>query len=101
MEMTPFDIAISSKEIIMIKALLPYFDPNKRRLLSLYIKTEELMNTLNFDFTKFKVDTNEGMFEVLQKYLSDEENEKISGLTNMMEMFEMFKAMNDLNNMEE
>ena len=33
--------------------------------------------SLNFDFAKFKVDTKEGMFEVLQKYLSDEENEKI------------------------
>ncbi|KIR01390.1 hypothetical protein P261_00204 [Lachnospiraceae bacterium TWA4] len=43
---TPFDQLISNHEQQIIKAAIPYLPTNQKKMLSIYVKTRELMSTI-------------------------------------------------------
>lgn len=44
--LTPFDNAITSKQFQIIKTALPYMPVSEQKIISLFVKTQELKNTI-------------------------------------------------------
>lgn len=101
-----FDNAISDKRLQIMKTALPYICPKEQKLLSLFIISEELKNTVNFykhtsednNIGICSIDndkrTSQNMINDIKKILSDTEKERIDNflnIINMMNMMNLYK----------
>lgn len=60
--MTPFDRLTTTKELQMMKVMLPYTPASTQRMMAFFIKYQELQNTLQF-FRNFKTEKHMADFE--------------------------------------
>lgn len=86
----------------MIKAAVPYLPPNSRRILSIYEKTKELMNTLSLfgrpgaQMQICSAPQREEPMAVLddiRQFCYGEAREKLDNLANMMAVLQMVQIM--------
>ena len=100
--MTPLDYKVSSKELNMLKVLLPYVDIGFQPMLAAYIKYTELratidlfaMNPYVFGTRSSSPDFTDIISSVLP-YLTPEEQESMEQMQNMfntINMFNMFQG---------
>ena len=97
--MTPFDELVSPSNFFYLKLLIPYVPKQMQRLIGIYIKYSEFMNTLHSfygfpdsDLTK----TSDNPFEIFEKlkpYLSPEDFDKFEQIESLLSMMEMMKMM--------
>lgn len=100
--MTPFDTLVTSKELQMMKLMLPYTPSSYQKFLAFYIKFIELQNTIR-TFGLFHSHENPKMFgksavspmdilDDLRPYLG-KESETIDMILSAMSMMDMMKGM--------
>jgi hypothetical protein len=106
-KMTDLDRRASSEPIQIMKALLPYAPPNYQRLLSLYAKTMELTNIIQFfrenpsdvSICASPQNTNQGdplaMINQIRDYCSPQTQEKLDHYLNVFAMFQMMSLFQD------
>lgn len=99
---TPFDQLTSSKNLRMMKLMIPYIAPDSQRFLAIYIRFLELQNTIQY-FQSFgsgvrtQTFSNAGaspmeMFQEIAPYMSSEFAETFDQISNMMNMMEMMQS---------
>lgn len=110
--LTEFDSITSTKELNIIKATLPYFSVKGRRLLSLFVKTRELMNTMDLinDNNKLSIcsvppkeqpNINE-LLDDIKIYLDKNELDMITNYMNAVNTIKMYNEyMNVFNNIDD
>lgn len=98
-EITPFDDLVNSHEQQLIKAAIPYLPADKQKLLSIYVKFSELMNTIRLmssteDSMLVACSVEEGdAITAIKKYCSPKEAEVIDNFLQMQQMFAFYKEM--------
>lgn len=96
------DQLIQNDRIQMIKAALPYFHLSEQRFLSLYIKLQELQNTMSLyqqdedtlsacSLRKEDVSIFE-MLQDIQKYCPKREQESIEQILNFINVYQMYQT---------
>lgn len=105
---TPFDNLVSSTQLDMMKLLIPFMPPASQAHFALYIKFQELQETIRFfrdfpegvraeDFTNDEEEAPD-FFKIIKPYLPEENIEIIDNISNMMNMMEMMKQMQAMSN---
>ncbi len=97
---TPFDQLTSSKNLRMMKLMIPYIAPESQRFLAVYVRFLELQNTIQFfrHFTSglhtqnFTPTSPLEIFQEIAPYMSSEFGETFDQLSNMMNMMEMMQS---------
>ncbi len=107
---TPFDNIVSPYTLDIMKLMLPYIKPNSQRMFAIFIKLQELTQTIEyFEHFPKKIFHNEldnqpldftDMISEMRPYLPGNSNSMFDTLANMMEMMEMMKTMQDFNSDE-
>lgn len=106
--LTEFDIATCGTYFQMIKAYLPYTDMNQQKMLAIFIRLAELMQTLEFykdmscnsPLSRSNKDTKH-IFDEIKRYCPKKDCEifeMMSNLGNMNEIFNIYNAMNNPDN---
>jgi len=101
--MTPFDRLTTTQELQMMKLLLPYTPASSQRMLAVFIKFQEMQNTINF-FAKFKagekiqdldkeISSPMDFMEELRPYMGEQERSSMDMMMSAMSMMEMMKGM--------
>lgn len=102
---TALDEMVESDRNQMLKAMIPYLPPSGQRFLSMYAKTQELINTMTLfhnrsyypDMQAASVSVNDPM-EMLQdirKCCGSQSRRQIDQITNLMATIQMMKIMNE------
>ena len=102
---TALDEMVESDRNQMLKAMIPYLPPSGQRFLSMYAKTQELINTMTLfqnrsyypDIQAASVSVNDPM-EMLQdirKCCGSQNRRQIDQITNLMATIQMMKIMNE------
>lgn len=105
-KLTPFDRLISSRQLQMIKLLIPYTPKKSQRMLAICTKFLELNYTIQF-FQNYPTDIHTQAFEKsnfsafdmldeLRPYLPEEEQNMMDSLLNMFNIMEMMSAMQNM-----
>ncbi len=100
MKLTKFDSMLTSKEMQLVKAVIPYIDGDASAMLGMIIKFQELRNAaalrstdavsaMNTDNAQNKM---ENLFNDIREFLSEEEQETMDMMMSMMEMMNMNEA---------
>lgn len=111
MEQTPFDTLISSRQLQMLKLMIPYTPPSGQRMLAIYAKFLELEHTIDF-FRHFHRDIHAQAFDKavsspfdildeLRPYLSEDERNSMDSVMNIFNMMEMVRAMGEMSSEED
>ena len=90
---TALDEMVESDRNQMLKAMIPYLPASGQQFLSMYAKTQELINTM----TLFKNRKNYPM-EILQdirRCCGGEKRRQIDQITNLIAVIQMIKIMNE------
>lgn len=94
-QITPFDNAITSRQFQIIKSALPYIPISDQKVISLFVKFQELKNTIRlFDGTSEETmgicsvngNTNDNLAEMvncIKPFCSDSEKEQLDFLYNI------------------
>jgi len=101
--MTPFDRLTTTQELQMMKLLLPYTPASSQRMLAVFIKFQELQNTIKF-FEKFKSTDKIRAFEKnmsspldfineLRPYMGEKERSSMDSMVSALSMMEMMNNM--------
>ena len=100
---TPFDYMTQTKELQMLKTMLPYMKEAQKKQFAILIKYMELQNTIQVFSQEDKVmsmcSVNEdnknlmGMLQDLRQFCSPKEQETLDMLTNMFSMMETYETM--------
>ncbi len=102
---TPFDNLVSSTRLDMMKLLIPFVPATNQSQLALYIKFQELMETMRifklfpngFSSSDLADDENASdnpyFMSIMRPYLPEENLKMIDNISNMMNMMEMIKQM--------
>lgn len=104
---TPFDNLVCSTQLDMLKLILPFMPPASQSHFALYIKFQELQETIRF-FKHFPEglsshdgretrDENPDFLSIVRPYLPEENLEMIDNISNMMNMMEMVRQMQAMN----
>ncbi len=104
---TPFDNLVCSTQLDMLKLILPFMPPTSQSHFALYIKFQELQETIRF-FKHFPEglsshdgretrDENPDFLSIVRPYLPEENLEMIDNISNMMNMMEMVRQMQAMN----
>lgn len=105
---TEFDSLVCSKELNILKALLPFVSPDGQRFLSVFIKFQELMNTMklvnsissrNKGICKSHPKGESSALDIIDAvkiYLNKEEASKIENYINMFNAIKMFNELSSL-----
>lgn len=102
---TPFDMIISSNKLDMFKLFIPFLPPSTQSSFALYIKFQELQDTVNFfknspnglQKNDSSEDTPTGDFiSKIKPYLPEENREMFDNISNMMNMMELMKTMSSM-----
>lgn len=101
--MTPLDCKVSTKELNMLKVMLPYVDFHFQPMLATYIKYTELRATIDLFAggadvfgTGHKSPDFSDIISAILPYLAPEERESMENMQNIintMNMFEQYKDM--------
>lgn len=106
---TMFDSIISDKKLQIIKAAIPYIPIGEQKFISIYVKLEELRNTMDI-FKQPSVGEvgicslpNEArnpseMLNAIKTYCNDYERELLDLLTNFMSAFRIYNSYKGQNN---
>lgn len=108
--LTPFDKLISSKQLQMLKLMIPYAPPQNQRTLAVYTKFLELQYTMDY-FGKFQSDlhtqafekatfTPMSMLDELRPYLPERIRNSLDSILNVFNMMEMISTMEKVNSNE-
>lgn len=99
---TPFDYMTQTKELQMLKTMLPYMKEAQKKQFAILIKYMELQNTIQVFSQEDKVlsmcSVNEdnknlmGMLQDLRQFCSPKEQETLDMLTNMFSMMETYET---------
>ncbi len=106
-KMTPLDRIISSRQLQMLKLMIPYTPPSSQRMLAIYAKFLELQHTISF-FQSFHKDIRTqafqktlssplDIFDELRPYMPENERNSIDSILNVLNMMEMVSAMEQMN----
>ncbi len=105
---TPFDMITSSTKLDMLKLFIPYMPPSTQSSFALFIKFQELQDTikyfrafpkgLNTNETSSKDNGTDNILSIIKPYLPAENQEMFDNIFNMMNMMEMMNAMNSMAN---
>lgn len=102
-KMTPFDRLISSKDLQLMKLIIPYTPPANQHLLAVFVKFLELNRTMNF-FHQPRPNIHTQTFEKsftspldivdeIRPYLSEAERNSIDSVLNALNMIQMLEKM--------
>lgn len=102
--MTQLDMLVGSKELQIMKLMLPYIPSSYRGILAIYIKFTEFQNTLRlFGGFGYKPDSEiiksktihspSDILEDLRPFMNPEDIESFDMLLNTMSMMDMMKGM--------
>ena len=102
---TALDEMVESDRDQMLKAMVPYLPPSGQQFLSMYTKTQELMNTMSLFRNRKKsadlqaaslsgIDPLE-MLQDIRKCWSGESRRQIDQITNLMATIQMLQIMNE------
>ena len=102
---TALDEMVESDRDQMLKAMVPYLPPSGQQFLSMYSKTQELMNTMSLFRNRKKsadlqaaslsgIDPLE-MLQDIRKCCSGESRRQIDQITNLMATIQMLQIMNE------
>ena len=98
---TALDEMVESDRDQMLKAMVPYLPPSGQQFLSMYTKTQELMNTMSLFRNRKKsaaslsgIDPLE-MLQDIRKCCSGESRRQIDQITNLMATIQMLQIMNE------
>lgn len=91
--MTPFDRITSTKQLELVKLLIPYLPPNNQRFLGIYVKFLELRHTLSFFYNCNK--PSEDFLKCLSSYLPKDTYEQFENAMNIMNMMQMMQEMSE------
>lgn len=102
---TALDEMVESDRDQMLKAMVPYLPPSGQQFLSMYTKTQELMNTMSLFRNRKKsadlqaaslsgIDPLE-MLQDIRKCCSGESRRQIDHITNLMATIQMLQIMNE------
>lgn len=102
---TALDEMVESDRDQMLKAMVPYLPPSGQQFLSMYTKTQELMNTMSLFRNRKKsadlqaaslsgIDPLE-MLQDIRKCCSGESLRQIDQITNLMATIQMLQIMNE------
>ncbi len=99
---TPFDYMTQTKELQMLKTMLPYMKEAQKKQFAILIKYMELQNTIQVFSQEDKVmsmcSANEesnnlvGMLQDLRQFCSPKEQETLDMLTTMFSMMETYET---------
>lgn len=103
---TPFDNLVSSTQLDMMKLLIPFMPPTSQSHFALYIKFQELQETIRF-FQHFPegIQTSDivsannehsDFLSIIKPYLPEENLEMIDNISNMMNMMNMVRQMQEM-----
>ena len=100
--LTPFDTMTQTREIQMLKTVIPYMKSSQKKQFAILIKYMELQNTIQVFNQEDKVlsmcsvseDENStlAMLNELRKFCTDKELETLDMLTNMISMMETYET---------
>lgn len=94
-QITPFDNAITSRQFQIIKSALPYIPVSEQKIISLFVKVQELKNTIHlFDGNSEETmgicsvsgNTNDNLAEMvncIKPFCNDSEKEQLDFLYNI------------------
>lgn len=100
---TALDQMVSNDQTQMLKAAVPYFPPAGQRILSVYAKMQELINT----FSLFSPTSQEmqicaaentdpmDMIQDIRKYSSGKNRQQLDQITNILAIIQMIQIMNE------
>lgn len=106
-ELTDFDSLICDPHLQMLKAAIPYIPANGQQVLSLYVKSLELSNTMKLlqrketqsvgicSVSENKKNAGE-MLNAVKKYCSDSEREMLDLFMNFFSAFRMYHSYREL-----
>lgn len=101
---TVFDTLVTDKRLQLIKAVLPYIDFEAGKTIAMFVKFQELKNTINLHPGAFMVKDDAGnykamhadkpldlntLYPLIKDYLSDDEREMFDSIMGMMDLFSM------------
>lgn len=99
---TPFDYMTQTRELQMLKTMLPYMKEAQKKQFAILIKYMELQNTIQVFSQEDKVlsmcSVNEeennlvGMLQDLRQFCNPKEQETLDMLTNMFSMMETYET---------
>lgn len=102
---TVLDEMVESDRDQLVKAVLPYLPFSGQRLLSMYVKTRELSNTMALfrdqrnhgDLQAASVSVSDplAMLQDIRRYCNGENRKQIDRATNLMAMLQMIRIMNE------
>ena len=100
--MTPFDMLVVPEQLHMMKLFLPYLPSGTQKMLALWIKCQELTNTIAYfrDYPRIgmgectspkQVNAIE-LFEELRPYMKEDEADQIDMALSALSMMEMMQS---------
>lgn len=97
LKQTKFDSMVTSKNMQLVKAVIPYINNSLGNYIGMYIKFKELQNAArinsNVAISAMNCDKHnsnmENMLEDIKDFLSDDQRETIDTMMTMMEMMNM------------
>lgn len=107
MLMTPFDQLTSSRELQMLKLLLPFTPPESQKFFAFFIRFEELRKTMDY-FQSFgrkrhssfhranDVSVTE-MFDEIRPFLDEKDAETFDKMIQTFHMMELFRTFQEMN----
>ena len=100
--LTPFDTMTQTREIQMLKTVIPYMKSSQKKQFAILIKYMELQNTIQVFSQEDKVmsmcsvDEDENstlsMLNELRRFCSEKELETIDMMTNLLSMMETYET---------
>lgn len=106
-ELTDFDSLICDPHMQMLKAAIPYISANSQQILSIYVKSMELSNTMKLlhrtehqsvgicSVSESKRNPAE-MLNAVKKYCTDSEKEMLELFMNFSSAFRMYQSYREL-----
>lgn len=101
--LTPFDNMTQTREMQMLKTILPYMKEEQKKQFAILIKYMELQNTIQVFSHADKVmsmcsadDTGNsmlGMLNELRQFCTEKEQETLDTVTNMLSMMETYETL--------
>lgn len=100
---TKFDSMVTNRQMQLVKAVIPYIDNRLGNYIGMFVKLQELQNSLQINSSVAVSVMNadkpggngqmENLFDDIKEFLSDDERETIDTIMTMMEMM---KTMGDM-----
>ena len=89
--LTPFDTMTQTREIQMLKTVIPYMKSSQKKQFAILIKYMELQNTLHI-FSQEEQNNPQSLLNSLRPFCTPKELETIDMLTNMFSMLETYET---------